>query len=345
VQRSIGHTRSGSLCLVLGIVVAVASTMMVTGASDAAPVAERGGQPETYTIYNGPWNVRNCSSTICLKVGTIRNGPILELLCQTYGQMVTIGPQQTPVWNRVRLNNGRTGYVTNMAIRETTLWFDADLPRCTGGGGGSVYFMPRDYTIWNRDPKPPGIVTELGDWSNGNCGPGSATSFPSMVDDTRVTTLSGWSRGRLGPTYAMASLPVEQVRAINYVILFDPGSYEEYFGSGSDDELPSCDLQYDQNALYRDWLAQRSSNRLLILAGEVTRDAPTASGNVAHRGIQEALFRDIRGTRLASQVLVCNYNRLDHQGVLRKFKHIVAEPRRSSCPRAANDTFSRGWSP
>lgn len=280
--------------------------------------------------------MRSCSSTKCTSVGKIRNGPILELICQAKGEPVTIGQDQTEVWNKVRLTNGVTGYVTNMAVVETPLDFDPSLPRCGGPGGASVYFAPRDIRQWfgldGFDTRPPGVILNRDDWSDGSCRSISGTHFPAMDRDRRVTTLAGWSLGRLGPTFIFTDDPSRQSE-IRYVLLLDPGTLEEYSGP--------CDRLYDQNALYAQWLGQRSSNRLVIMAGRVTIDRDSGG---TFQGIKQKVLQQIRGTQLASQVLVCAYD-LRHVAMLDKFAYLTAQPPPTECPRQRGDHFLRRWIP
>lgn len=293
------------------------------------------GAVSGYTISGGPWNVRSCSSTVCPVVDTISNGAIPDLTCQTYGEVVTFGSDASSIWDRVRTPRGTVGYLTDLAVVESWYSFDPRIPRCTGNQSASVYYQPR----FNAgDPVPPSTVIPRDRWSNGDCIPRSAYSFPGFVGDRRVTTLAGWSLGRLGPTYLLYWF-FERSREINSIVLFDPGSYDDYFGEGS------CDLSYDQSELYSRWLSLSPDNRLLILAGEVTKDQKTAVGPIAHRGIQEALFPKIRGTALSSQVLVCNYDALDHPAVLREFAGVETMGPRSTCPEKPGIRLYDKWHP
>jgi hypothetical protein len=207
------------------------------------------------------------------------------------------------------------------------------VPQCGSGGsgqpasppdGGSVYYQPR-YKPGDAQAPSETLTLGLNDWTTGNCESARGGNFPDTRNGRRVTTLAGWSLGRLGPTYFLAS-SFNRAKQISSIILYDPGTYDNYFGNGS------CDLHYDQSALYARWLQLSSGNRLLILAGMDTADYDYPKNGYAHAGIQNALFGRIRGTNLAGQVLVCNYDRMCHPDVLRNFSYLMTQGPQSSCP-------------
>lgn len=309
------------------------------GVVTAEPAAAAGG----YTAGGGPWNVRSCASTECDSVGTMPNGPIPDLICQVYGQRVVIVSYETSVWNRVRTPSGVTGYMTNAGVNETPAYgFDPALPRCSGTHGGSAHFRPYDpFWFWQDDPDADAdFIVRRSEWSLGNCSFLHGGNYPDVVDGRRVSTLSAWSLGRLGPVYAMLNNFPRVKQSIDSIILFDPGSLEELTSP------ETCDATIPQDALYAEWLAHDPDNRLLILAGRVTRDEdhPDSEGRL-HQGIQRALFGEIRGTPLAQQVLVCNYDDLSHHEVLSNFRHIVQDGPQSTCPTAPGVTLHWQWHP
>lgn len=294
-----------------------------------------------YTAGGGPWNVRYCSTTQCDVVGQMPNGRVPDLMCQVYGERVQVGSLVTSIWDRVRTPDGATGYMTDAGINETPggTSFDPRLPRCGGSSGGSAYFKPRDW--WPPDPDAHAdyVVTKAG-WSIGDCAFVNGGNYPDVIGGRRVTTLAGWSLGRLGPTYAMQHDFARVGASITSIVLYDPGGWDEYLGEGS------CDRQFDQSELYARWLGLSTGNRLLILAGEITRDAahPDAQGRL-HQGIQRGLFGRIRGTALARQVLICNYDDLGHPAVLSSFADVVRDGPRSNCPTAAGVVLHGQWHP
>jgi hypothetical protein len=293
-----------------------------------------------YSAGGGPWNVRYCAATQCRLTGQMPDGAIPDLICQTYGERVILGSFVTSIWNKVRTPAGVVGYLTDAGVNETPgTSFDSRIPRCGGGHGGSVYFKPRDWHPADPDANADYVVTRAG-WSLGDCSAVYGGNYPDVIGDRKVTTLAGWSVGRLGPTYIMRYNMPRVTASIDSIVLYDPGSWADYFGEGG------CDRQFDQSQLYATWLAARPANRLLILAGRVTRDVghPDGAGRY-HQGIQQALFPKIRGTGLAGQVLVCNYDDLDHVDVLSSFPDVVRGGPRSTCPTKAGVTLSGQWHP
>jgi hypothetical protein len=88
------------------------------------------------------------------------------------------------------------------------------------------------------------------------------------------------------------------------------------------------------------WLSASSTRRLLVLAGEVTRDRdhPDAQGRL-HQGIQQYLFPAIRQAGVASRVLVCNYDLMKHPEVVRNFRSLAAAGSLTSCPGTPNASW------
>lgn len=200
------------------------------------------------------------------------------------------------------------------------------VPRCdrnVASFNGSVYFQPR-YSP--GDPTVPYTTfTATKDlWAVGNCSADSAAYWSANFDGEGITRASGWSLGRLGITYLMAKYPARAAR-LNTIILFDPGSLGDY--------LSDCDQAYDQDGLMANWLAGNSSRQLLVLAGQVTRDAdhPDAAGRL-HQGIQQYLFPAIRSAGRSNQVLVCNYDTMAHSDVLANFSSLAKSGSTTLCP-------------
>jgi len=316
---------------VVVIVLAGLSTTVLS----AEPVAAASG----YTAGGGPWNVRYCATTQCDIVGQMPNGAIPDVACQVYGERVILGDFVTSIWDKVRTPSGATGFLTDAGVAETPggAEFDPRLPRCTGTHGGSAYFKPRD---WAFDPDAHAdYVASKAGWSLGNCSTIYGGNYPDVIGGRRVTTLAGWSLGRLGPTYIMQYNFPRVAASIDSIILYDPGSYEEYTSEDS------CDGEFDQSALYARWLGLRGNNRLLILAGRTTRDVDQPEPGNTYQGIRRALFPRISGTPLAQQVLVCNYDDLSHVGVLSNFSDVVRGGPQSNCPTSAGVRLYGQWRP
>ncbi|BCL31021.1 hypothetical protein GCM10017557_58800 [Streptomyces aurantiacus] len=153
----------------------------------------------------------------------------------------------------------------------------------------------------------------------------------AVYEGKKVTTLAGWSVGHLGPAYSLAVNP-EKTAQINTIVLYDPGSYANFFERRPWEDAP-CDLKYDQSQLYADWLGKNKDNRLIILAGEDTKDRNIWGEGGTHEGIQQALFPKIRTSdQLSSQVPVCNYDDMKHRDVLANCMSVMTAGPQPACP-------------
>jgi hypothetical protein len=202
-------------------------------------------------------------------------------------------------------------------------------------GGASVYYSPFNddriywWMPWKRVPSPASLTLYRSAWSLGTCSGARAGDFPDEVGGRRVTTLAGWSIGRMGPIFFLRDYPTRRSN-INYVLLFDPGTYDELSGDCGHGSI---------SQVLANWLSANPDNRLVILAGETTRDEGSRNGPYAHRGIQEVYFGEIRGRRIRDQVTVCNYDQMGHRDVWVQFRHLVDQaPITTSCPTAPNGT-------
>lgn len=217
--------------------------------------------------------------------------------------------------------------------------------------GGSVYYSPYDSdTIKYRllglmsvtVPSLATVTMYRQAWdSPATCNGSLVGNFPDVVGNRRITTLSGWSIGRQGPLYFLRDYPNRRAN-IHYVVLFDPGSY---------DELTSDCTRSTASQIYQNWLLSDSHNRLVIFSGATTRDVGHPSrvnGRTYYdRGIQEVYFTKIRGTATASRVTVCEYNNMSHPDVWINFRAWQNyAPITSSCPTAADGTNANAvWHP
>lgn len=200
------------------------------------------------------------------------------------------------------------------------------IPRCdrsSSATGGSVYYQPR-YSP--GDPIAPyETLTVTKDfWAAGSCSAAYSAYWAPYFDGRLITRASAWSLGRLGITYLLSEYPARAAN-LQQIVLFDPGSLADY--------RSECDLRYDQDGLMAGWLRGNSNRRLLVLAGEVTRDQdhPDAAGRW-HQGIQQYLFPAIRSAGLSGRVLVCNYDTMKHDEVLRNFGSLAASGSLTACP-------------
>ncbi|HEU5473786.1 MAG TPA: hypothetical protein VFV67_24340 [Actinophytocola sp.] len=309
--------------LTVAIVAAIAlATVTVTPPSAAA-------YPAIHTTADVNMRVApNLSGGIITKLAT---GSTPRIRCAAPGQLI----YDTSVWFYVDLDDGTRGfYSAYYSDADYTTWADLQtrygIARCdrpASTGGGSMYYQPR-YSP--GDPFAPYTTyTATKDWwAAGNCAASSADYWPASFDGKIITRAGAWSLGRLGVTYLFAANPT-RANQLQTIILFDPGNLADY--------RSTCDQAYPQDGLMASWLSGNSSRRLLVLAGAVTRDKdhPDSQGRL-HQGIQQYLFPAIRAAGRSSQVLVCNYDSMQHPDVLRHFSHLIASGSVTSCPGSPN---------
>jgi hypothetical protein len=139
---------------------------------------------------------------------------------------------------------------------------------------------------------------------------------------------------------------------VHYILLFDPGSRRDY-------ENGACPRKYgrEMSLALATWLAHDPANSVVVLAGETTADyADPDPQGLAHAGLQDVLFPAIKayprihGRNIRKQVVVCNYDQMNHQDIWGELKGYMNSPpiTISTCPPTpgyfpARPTF--GWSP
>lgn len=141
-----------------------------------------------------------------------------------------------------------------------------------------------------------------GVWTAGPCDPTAAASVPRVAREQAITQLAGYSLGRLGPIYFLKKA-TDRWADIDYILLLDPG--------GVDDLSGSCDSNQDIAPwhLLDDWLASRSTNRLVIMSGKLTSSAE-------HSAIRAFYLREMSDVMLKQQVLVCDAD-LNHDDFMK----------------------------
>jgi len=269
-------------------------------------------------------------------IDKIANGSTPSIRCASPGQAI----YDTSVWFYVEFGDEARGFISAYySDADYTSWSDLQtrygIARCDRpavAGGGSVYYQPR-YS--QGDPIAPyDAYTATKDWwAAGNCSSTSADYWPASFDGRIITRASAWSLGRLGITYLLDTNPT-RAGQLQTIILFDPGKLDDY--------QSTCDQRYPQDQLMAGWLAGNSSRRLLVLAGEITRDKehPGADGRL-HQGIQRYLFPAVRAAGSSSQVLVCNYDSMKHPDVLENFSGLITGGSVTTCP----GTSDYHWNP
>ncbi len=283
--------------------------------------------------------------------GVYRNERV-RLQCYAWGD--SVGAYNDTLWYYT-LNVTRTvnagvsnqGYLNAHYIDDGKVanQVDASVPQCGGApaplpAGGSVYFQPK----WSTgDPYPLDRTLTISKekWSNSvpvartkaDCPTNKVDRYvPATRNGQRVTTMGAWSVGRLAPVY-MIEHNFDRARQFNFIVLYDPGSYANYF------DPDGCDRFFNESADLARWLGDSTKNVLMILAGHDTYD-PNLLGHGSHQGIQQKLFPSIRGKAIAQQVYVCNYNTMIHPDVLRNFRNVMADGQTKKCPRGV-----QAWHP
>jgi uncharacterized protein YraI len=306
----------------------------------------------------------------------VYNGDRVELVCGALGD--AIGPYNNKAWSKVR-NLSRPigeGWVNEHFIDDgaASNAFVAGEPRCGASNGGlrngSLYFSPYPAnpngpnstgqikgdnplgigTNWVKAPSPANITLNLNDWDKNLDGKGCPELrgfVPPGLAAGQVSTLASWSRARAAP-FLFLQARSDLRASVHYILLFDPGDQEEW------DTAP-CSKEYPLSNILRAWLIESPSNKLAILAGELTADPGHSSiDGHGHAGIQDQLFVPLKrqaeppGRHLRSQIVVCNYDHTSHPDVWIDFKAWINKPpiTLSSCPNDPyNDRPPTSWNP
>lgn len=330
----------------LAAIIAVITAATTAAVMAAPPVV----QAQTRSVYaTEAANVRIAPNLSGEAIMRLVPGSALTIRCAIAGQQI----YDTNVWFYGDVAPGVVGFYTAYytdAVYDT--WDDLlagyGIPRCDAPSpalGGSVYYQPRysegdplapftTFTATKDTWAPP--PDSWNPWAAPTCLPEHSNAWPAFFDRKLVTRASGWSLGRLGITYLLSAYP-GRADQLDEIVLFDPGSLADYEGP--------CDGRYEQDVLLADWLAKDSTRRVLIIAGEVTRDRESrvrVKGKVHyHQGIQQRLFGAVRDRAVDDQVLVCNFDRAGHAEIMERFGYLAASGSMTSCPPGAD----AAWSP
>lgn len=300
-------------------------------------------------------------------------GTRVELVCGTDGQVW--GPYANRRWHLVYVPSGyaagQTGWISDRYLNTPNKANHPTPgePECGPGGGnpapppqpkngGSIYFSPYDgpdikyyKKRWPWDsaydmvyaPSPADVTLDQKVWQPG-CNNANAVPAPHQLPaGKRITTLAGWSSGRNGPIMYLSAKTEEQRNQIDFVLLIDPGDKDAYYNGG-------CDKKYsNKSMMLAEWLAADASHVLMVLAGEYTADYAHPVNGYAHAGIQNKLFPAIRdypvfanGTRnIRTQVVVCNYNGVNHEDMWMRYKNKMNSTDHRNCPGSP----SKVWHP
>lgn len=150
-----------------------------------------------------------------------------------------------------------------------------------------------------------------------------------------IETLAGWSLGRSGVMYFLRRSTIEERRALQYILLIDPGTYDEM----------GCERKIEAGKELVRWLTDNQSARLVVLS------STEVSQQQRSKGIQETYFNAIRAAskaprlNLRHRVLTCNYS-IDHDNIFFGgqywIRHRIGETT-SSCPWLTEG--SKTWKP
>jgi hypothetical protein len=224
----------------------------------------------------------------------------------------------------------------------------------------AVYYSP---SAGEADPAGGASVSRVAtsQWSNPSiqCDTSRAISYvPGMA-----TTLSGWSLGRLGSIYALAQASAAQRQQIKYILMIDPGGYNQ-MATGCDNRMlqvgPTSAFTYETaGQILANWLRDNPSARLVVMAGDVTADSLHPVNGYGHAGIQNFYFNAIRaaGSGPRSRTLVCNYsvpgtnvrdnNSLEnsHHVMYRQTNPFIQQGALTSCPGISGLNQGASWRP
>ena len=291
----------------------------------------------------------------------VYDGDRVQLICGAPGDAV--GPASNTAWSYVTnlSRNVGSGWVNEHFINDGAPadGFVSGEPACGsttpgGGGGGSTGGPPQkagDGPCYQTDQSvfySPTKDTATGvsgisvaqcnllpkDWKTLDAQGKDTCLYDNVLKNTpsSATILSGWSNGRLGPLEYLAGTPTDsaQWNQIQTIVLFDPGSYNNF-------TLPACDGQiYPQISwLLDEWLKQSGSHHLLVLAGEVTEDASFYGlGSPQYHGLWHYYFPDIwadKDKSVHARALVCDYYNYSHEAILSDLSWVANSPP-TTCP-------------
>lgn len=249
----------------------------------------------------------------------LRYGSRFELICGAWGE--SVGPYKNRRWHKVAVvgdaggaKNGEIGWIADRYTNTPNKANQATPrePECSPTASPTpvgVYLNPYEASDQSHRPSmsPKAINIGRSTWFTGrSCDVDGVTNAIRKAANGRpVDHMAAWSLSKITPMEFMYKASTSELRALDYVIIFDPGANNEF---------PSCmngsGTSFDAgNALVR-WLKTNPDARLVIIAGRIT-DASWGGR------IQNDLFNDVRnqsgGTNIRRQVAVCEYTNLGHQ--------------------------------
>ena len=295
-------------------------------------------------------------------VGWIPEGASPDYNCFVYGQVIG----SVPIWFSVNFN-GVSGYYASY-YDDSSYHSDAELtskygvPKCGGqpsqgqlvpATDGSptsafVYFSPfneLDNPAWSHAADTSVATIYEHAWyenppTASSCAQSAASGHAHDEANAlaaSASTLAGWSLGRLGPILYLKRATTAERGRITYVILIDPGSYDEL----------TCDRAQSAGSVLASWLRDNAQAHLVVISS-------SAVSQLDHsRGIQETYFNAIRSLKSKNvnlRVITCNY-KFDHYHAFFASQYWIAHRigTTTSCPtlRDSRGTYpaTASWHP
>jgi hypothetical protein len=169
-----------------------------------------------------------------------------------------------------------------------------------------------------------------GKWTGSHpCETSNAVTARASIGSEPITELAGFSLGRLGPIYFLRQRPA-WISQISYILLLDPGTASE---------MTECEprSQIAPAGALASWLASRTSNRLVIMAGPAT-----LADN--YSGLDRYYLRGLQATE-QRQVLICHTGSPSHDAFLENqlggYGWMVSAPVPTTCPHGTSERS--GW--
>jgi hypothetical protein len=196
----------------------------------------------------------------------------------------------------------------------------------------SVFYSGTENPTGVPGINPAQLNLAYGTWRGGSsCTPANAVSHTP----TGVEILAGWSKGRLGPIYFLEGAR-SRWSEIHWILLFDPGQSGEMKGNCDEQVKPSI------NSLLANWLKSNPANHLIVLTGWVSEEK--SGSKSVFGGLWHYYFAGIWNQPFANQALVCDYNNLSHEEVIRRFAWDIQNPL-TGCPNASGAPSPTAWHP
>lgn len=347
--------------------VVIMSAASVVGTATAAVSADMPVFPVMNTSEQPPDGVwfrygpDPSQTTRTTGVGVYR-GEHVRVKCYSIG--TSFGPYRNAIWyyaynveRPTAAGRSNEGWINTHYVDDgmTANHAHPSVPSCSSGGGGgtpaptpapvSIYYSPYNangpskFKLADQSAK----TIYASEWMT-NCGsadPAYSKAMQKLASGQSIKTLSGWSAGRMGPIYFLSRASDAQRRQINYILLIDPGYYDQL----------ACDRSKNAGGVLVQWLRQNPNAHLVVISSSEISQQQNS------RGIQETYFNPIRNAsrvpyvNLRPRVLTCNYS-FSHEQAFYSAQYWINHEigsSTSSCPwlNTGGQTFkpTAGWHP